>query len=160
VWRKEGLGEVEQVILSEAKNPKASSPLPSVGLPAEALAKAGEGQGEGEAELPARLQKKPKSIKKLTPNAMVKKMKFGKYRIACCLDHYGPEKPECFTEGTVIYINRDHPLYKRESRTAATYTMYIARLLTQEVALMKDIKSPRRAFDIQSRLLRDAFLDK
>lgn len=57
----------------------------------------------------------------------------------------------------MIYINRDHPLYRRESRTAATYTMYIARLLTQEVALMKDVRNPRRVFELQSRLLRDAF---
>lgn len=119
----------------------------------------GEAQPE-EVELPARLKKKPKAIKKLTPNAMVKKLKFGKDRIACCLDHYGPDKPECFSEGTVIYINRDHPLYRRESRTAATFTMYIARLLTQEITLMNDIRSPRRAFDLQGRLLRDAFLDK
>jgi len=48
---------------------------------------------------------------------------------------------------------------QRESRSAATYTMYIARLLTQEIALVKDVHSPRRAFELQSRLLKDAFLE-
>lgn len=137
---------------------KKSLSSPDVGEGLSPLPKdVGEGQGEGEADIPARLKKKPKAIKKLTPNAMVKRLKFGKFHISCCLDHYGSERPECFTEGTVIYINRDHPLYRRESRTAATYTMYIARLLTQEVALMKDVRNPRRVFELQSRLLRDAF---
>ncbi len=108
-------------------------------------------------ELPKKLTARPQAIKKITPNAVVKKLKIGKYRISCCLDHYGDNKPECFTEGMVIYINRDHPLYTRESRSAATYTMYVARLLTQEISLMKEARSPRKAFSYQSRLLRDAF---
>lgn len=113
---------------------------------------------QGEEEIPRKLKKRPRAIKKLTPNAVVKRIKFGKFCISCCLDHYGENKPECFTEGTVIYINRDHALYKRESRSAPTYTMYIARLLTQEIALMKENRSPRKVFDYQSRLLRDAFV--
>lgn len=146
----------------ENKSPAGeNAAMPAAGSAADVAAPATDSSAQSEDEnLPSRLKKKPKEIKKLTPNAMVKRMKFGKHRIACCLDHYGPERSECFTEGTVIYINRDHPLYKRESRAAVTYTMYIARLLTQEVALMNDIRSPRRAFDLQSRLLRDAFLEK
>ena len=51
------------------------------------------------------------------------------------------------------------PLFQRESRKAATYTMYVARLLTQEISLMKETKSPRLAFARQSRLLKDAFAE-
>lgn len=36
----------------------------------------------------------------------------------------------------------------------------LARLLTQEIALMKDPKNPRQAFERQSRLLRDALVDR
>lgn len=96
-------------------------------------------------------------MKRLTPDAVVKRLKLGKHKVACCLDHFGPEGSECFTEGTVIYINRDHPLYLRESKKVLTYTMYIARLLTQELAMMKDPRSPRQAFERQSKLLKDAF---
>lgn len=117
----------------------------------------GEGKGEEEIQLPKRLQKKPQKIKRLTPNAVVRRMKFGKHKVSCCLDHYGQDGPECFSEGTVIYVNRDHPLYRREMRQARSYTMYIARLLTQELALMKEARSPKRAFTLQSRLLKDAF---
>lgn len=35
--------------------------------------------------------------------------------------------------------------------------MYIARLLTQEISLMKENRNPRAAFNRQSKLLRDAF---
>ena len=56
-------------------------------------------------------------------------------------------------------MNRDHPLYKRESRKTSTYTMYIARLMTQEISLMRETRSPRLAFSRQSKLLKDAFTE-
>jgi hypothetical protein len=41
--------------------------------------------------------------------------------VTVCLDFCGESGPECFSEGNV----------ERKSRKAATYTTYIARLLTQ-----------------------------
>ncbi len=72
----------------------------------------------------------------------------------------GPSWPECFSEGNVVYVNRDHPLFQRESRKAATQTMHIARLVTQEISLMKETRSPRVAFSRQSQLLKDAFAEE
>jgi hypothetical protein len=37
--------------------------------------------------------------------------------------------------------------------------MYIARLVTQEISMMKETKSPRVAFNRQSKLLKDAFAE-
>lgn len=106
-----------------------------------------------------RAVKKPK-VKRLTPDAVVKRLRVGHEGVSCCLDHFGEDGTECFSEGTVIYINRDHPLYRREARKAETHTMHLARLLTQEITLMKDApRDPRKAFDRQSKLLRDAFTD-
>ncbi|NIR48417.1 ATP-binding protein, partial [candidate division KSB1 bacterium] len=96
-------------------------------------------------------------VKRLTPSAVVRKLQAGDLLVSCCLDHFGEDGPECFTQGQVIYINRDHPLYQRESKQKATHTMYLARLLTQEIALMKSPPDPRTAFQRQSELLRDAF---
>ncbi len=62
-------------------------------------------------------------------------------------------------EGTIIYINRDHPLYLRNSRRRDIHTLHLTRLLTQEISLMKEPRSPRQAFEHQSKLLRDAFID-
>jgi hypothetical protein len=98
-------------------------------------------------------------VKKITPNAIVRKIKMGEHNVSVCLDFFGENSPECFSEGNIVYINRDHSLFKRESRKAAAYTMYVARLLTQEISLMKETKSPRVAFNRQSKLLKDAFAD-
>jgi hypothetical protein len=108
---------------------------------------------------PKKRKKRP-AVKKLTPNAVIKKMKFGQYGVSCVVDSFGEEGPEVFTEETTIYINKDHPLYRRESSKADTHTLNLARLITQEIALMKDSKNPRQAFERQSRLLKDAFVEK
>lgn len=103
-------------------------------------------------------KKKPK-VKRLTPNAIIKKIKFGETGVSCVVDSFGEEGSEVFSEETTIYINRDHPLYKRESAKIDTHTLNLARLITQEISLMKDPKNPRQAFERQSKLLKDAFID-
>ena len=104
-------------------------------------------------------KRKPK-VKKLNPTAVVKKLKLGRQGVSCCVDHLGPEGPECYTEGTVVYINRDHPLYQKEAQKKDTYILHIARLLTQEICLMKNPRNPRQAFQRQSKLLQDALVEK
>lgn len=103
-------------------------------------------------------QKKPKAVA-LTPNAIIQRLKLGYTGITCCVDQFGVDGPECFTEGHVIYINRDHPLYKRQVGNREAHTMHLARLLAQEISLMKDPKDARQAFAWQGQLLRDAFRD-
>ncbi|MGB8951953.1 MAG: ATP-binding protein [Candidatus Aminicenantales bacterium] len=110
-------------------------------------------------EKPKAKKKRHPLVKKVTPNAIVRRMRMGEHSVSVCLDFFGEAGPECFSEGNVVYVNRDHPLFKRESRKSATYTMYIARLLTQEISLMKETKSPRLAFNRQSKLLKDAFTE-
>ncbi|MEW6109763.1 MAG: ATP-binding protein [Nitrospirota bacterium] len=118
-------------------------------------------EGIKQQEKPAeKKRKKRPKVKKLTPNAVIKKMKFGQYGVSCVVDSFGEDGPEVFTEETTIYINRDHPLYKRESGKVDTHILNLARLITQEIALMKDSKNPRQAFERQSRLLKDAFIEK
>jgi hypothetical protein len=104
-------------------------------------------------------ERKP-SLRMATPNAVVKRLKFGEIGVTCCLDHLGEDGPECLTEETIIYINRDHPLYKRESKKKEAHILNIARLITQEISLMKDSENPREAFNRQSKLLRDAFMER
>lgn len=111
---------------------------------------------ETSAKAKRKRKRKPK-VKRLTPTAVVKKLKLGQQGVSCCVDHLGPDGPECLTEGTVIYINRDHPLYQKGSRKKDTYALHIARLITQEITLMKYPSSPKQAYRRQSKLLRDAF---
>jgi hypothetical protein len=100
---------------------------------------------------------KPK-VKRLTPNAIIRKIKFGQAGVSCVVDSFGEDGSEVFSEETTIYINRDHPLYKRESAKVDTHVLNLARLITQEISMMKDPRNPRQAFERQSKLLRDAFI--
>jgi len=121
-----------------------------------------EGKAGGEARetvAPKKVRKKSPKVKRLTPNAIVQRMKFGEAGVSVCVDDFGDNGPECFTEGTVIYINRQHPLYQREAKKQDTYILNVTRLIIQEISLMKDTKNPRLAFSRQSKLLRDAFIE-
>lgn len=115
---------------------------------------------EEQVPLPVKKRKKKPKVKRLTPNAIIKRMKFGETGVSCVVDSFGEDGPEAFSEETTIYINRDHPLYKRESGKIETHTLNLARLITQEIALMKDPRNPRQAFERQSKLLKDAFIEK
>jgi len=105
-------------------------------------------------------RKKKLKVKRLTPNAIIKRIKFGETGVSCVVDSFGEDGPEVFSEETTIYINRDHPLFKRESAKVDTHVLNLARLITQEIALMKDPRNPRQAFERQSKLLRDAFIER
>jgi hypothetical protein len=108
---------------------------------------------------PVKRRKKSPKVKRLTPNAVVQRMRFGETGVSVCVDDFGEDGPECFTEGTMIYINQQHPLYQREAKRRETYILNVARLITQEISLMKDTRNSRQAFSRQSKLLRDAFID-
>jgi len=165
---------LNRILRALALNPDFSpfGPIPYGGEPGIGGAAAEEGSArpddatvgpEGEPGQPDKPKKPPKRrnplVKKITPNAIVRRIKIGQNAVSVCLDFFGEAGPECFSEGNVIYINRDHPLFKRESQKRATQTMYVARLITQEIAIMTETKSPRLAFTRQSKLLKDAFAD-
>jgi histidine kinase/DNA gyrase B/HSP90-like ATPase len=92
--------------------------------------------------------------------AVVQKVRMGESGLTCCIDQFGEDGPESFTEGTIIYINRDHPLYRNEAAKRETFTRHLARLLTQELALMNEREDPRRAFQQQSLLLKESFSEE
>ena len=37
----------------------------------------------------------------MTPNAVVQRMRFGETGVSVCVDDFGEDGPECFTEGTM-----------------------------------------------------------
>jgi hypothetical protein len=148
----EGEGMGGAGVVSKNKSQKEGK---EIQLPEEA-----KGAEEGTQPLPPKkTRKKSPRIKRLTPNAIVQRVKFGETGVSICVDDFGENGPECFTEGTVIYINRQHPLYQREVKKPDTYILNVTRLITQEISLMKDTKNPRLAFSRQSKLLRDAFIE-
>ncbi len=64
---------------------------------------------------------------------------------------------EVISQGNLIYINRDHPLYKKLSSRKEQFELHLLRLITQEIVMMKKIRIPaKEAFEWQSKLLADA----
>ena len=76
--------------------------------------------------------------KEAVPNQPSSKPKKTREKLSVCIDDYGKEGPECFAEGSVIYINRQHPRYQHEARKPDTYRLNLLRLITWEILRMKD----------------------
>jgi hypothetical protein len=111
------------------------------------------GKGRGRK---TQMKKRPQ-LQPLTTTALVKELKATRFGITCVIDHFGVNGPECFTQGTVVHINRDHPIYREAYKKRSSYIMHLTRLLTQEIALLTNPSTPRLAFERQSKLMRDAF---
>jgi len=87
---------------------------------------------------------------------VVKRIRIGGMNIVCSLTHLGEDEAESFSEGGVIFINRDHPLFHKVAANEELATFYLVRLIAQEVALLAIPVSAHQAFEWQSRLLTDA----
>lgn len=152
---------IEKVVQALRKNPELAS---LVGLPVEPEEKGKEAKLTPPLPQPKRPRRTPaqkRIVSKLIgPSSVISKLRMGNKGISCQVDHYGENAPESYTEGSIIYINLDHPLYKRESKNRERLMVHLARLLTQEISLMQKANNPRQAFERQSRLLTDALVEK
>lgn len=101
---------------------------------------------------------KTRDDKKVIPDkSFVKRIRLNKLGVNCALVHLGEDQPEVISDNRFIYINQDHPLYKRFSKNRHYQFLNLMRLVTQEIALKyRSRQSPREYFEYQSRLLRDA----
>lgn len=99
-----------------------------------------------------------KKEKKLAPEkSFVKRIRIKKLGVNCALVHLGENEPEAISDSQFIYINQDHPLYKKFNKNKQQQFLNLMRLVAQEIALMyKSRQSPREYFQYQSRLLKDA----
>jgi len=62
-------------------------------------------------------------------------------------------------EGGIIFINRDHGLFKKlENKTDLIY-YHLTRLVSQELIKFTVPKNLELAFDWQGKLIKDAFLE-
>ncbi|MBI3618689.1 ATP-binding protein [Candidatus Peregrinibacteria bacterium] len=89
---------------------------------------------------------------------VARKMMIGGTGITCALDGFGRGSPAAFTEGGVVYINVDHPLYRKQAeRGQEMLAFYLTYLLSQQVSLLLSSGDIRRAFEMQNRLLTDSW---
>jgi len=114
------------------------------------------GKGKETPKFEKSRRKRPR-IRSLTSTGIIRQLKAKEMGITCLVDHFGEDGPESYTEGSVVYINRDHPVYKEAAKTRLSFVMHLARLLTQEIALLSHPDNPHLAYQRQSKLMRDAF---
>ncbi len=90
---------------------------------------------------------------------VVKKVKIGGSDFLVSFTHLGGAEKESFTEGGIIFINRDHTLFKRTQEKAELTLYHLIRLITQEIIKLADPRNIEAAFDWQGKLISDAFAE-
>lgn len=106
---------------------------------------------------------KPKARSKLRTllrdkSRIIKKVKIGGNEFLVSFAHLGEEEKESFTEGGIIFINRDHKLFKNIAGKSELVAYHLIRLVTQEIIKLSSPKDLEVAYDWQGKLIRDAFL--
>ncbi|MEK7083002.1 MAG: hypothetical protein AAB972_02425, partial [Patescibacteria group bacterium] len=95
----------------------------------------------------------------LANRAIIRKMHFANIGIVCRMERFGADYPPSFLEQGIIYINIDHPLYRRQMDNESLLTMFMCSLISKELALKKNPHDAQAAFQFQHQLLTDAFKD-
>jgi len=104
---------------------------------------------------------KVEEIKKKILSSCVKRIRFKKLGITCSIAHLGESGPEVYSIKNAIYINQDHPLYQKLYKKHDQLILHLLRLVTQEIIIMKRLRlSALQAFEMQSKLLTDALVEK
>lgn len=100
---------------------------------------------------------KPKPVPIPKPT-VIKRIRIKRLGISVAIVSLGTDGPEILSQGNLLYINSDHPLYKKLSKNKEQFELHLLRLITQEIVLLKKLRlSAREAFTWQSQLLTDAF---
>lgn len=89
---------------------------------------------------------------------IVKKVKIGGNDFLVSFAHLGDEEKESFTEGGIIFINRDHRLFKNLENRSELVMYHLIRLVTQEIVKLSSPRDLEIAYEWQGKLIRDAFL--
>lgn len=66
-------------------------------------------------------------------NRIVKKVKIEGSEFLVSFTHLGETEKESFTEGSIIFINRDHPLFKKLEGKSEITLYHLIRLVSQEI---------------------------
>lgn len=125
----------------------------------EALAKSTKLSGQMSRKLEKTTRGRVKTILR-DQKRLVKRLKIGGVNIVCSLSSFGQEEAESFTEGGVIFINRDHPLFIKTSENEEVASFNFIRVITKELILLARPVSAEQAFNWQYKLLTDSLIDK
>lgn len=89
---------------------------------------------------------------------VVKKIKIGGNEFLVSFAHLKEEEKESFIEGGIIFINRDHKLFKSIEGKGDLIVYHLIRLVGQEIIKLAAPRNIEVAFDWHGKLIKDAFL--
>lgn len=93
----------------------------------------------------------------LANRAIIRKMQFRNLGVVCQMERFGEGYPPSFLETGIIYINTDHPLYRKQQDNDTLLTVFLASLISKELALKKHVHDAGEAFRLQFEILTEAF---
>jgi len=89
---------------------------------------------------------------------IIKKFKIGGSEFLVSFAKLGEDEKESFSDGGIIYINREHRLFKKIAGKSELVLYHLIRLVTQEIIKFTSPKNLELAYEWQGKLIRDAFL--
>lgn len=89
---------------------------------------------------------------------IVKKIKMGGTEFLVSFAHLGEDERESFIEGGMVFINRDHKLFKKLENRSDLIFYHLVRLVSQEIIKFTSPKNMEVAFDWMGKLIKDAYL--
>lgn len=101
-------------------------------------------------------EQSPTKAEKPKPE-VIKRIKLNKIGVSVAVAPLGAESAEVASDGNLIYINSDHPLYNKLYNQKDQMEFNLLRLITQEIVTMRKSRiNSVEAFSAQSQLLTDA----
>jgi hypothetical protein len=95
----------------------------------------------------------------LANKAIIRRMNFRNLGLVCRMERFGNGYPLSFREQGIIFVNIDHPLYRKQAENPALMIFFVSSLITKEIALEKHPHDAHEAYALQYKLLTDAFKD-
>ncbi|MEW6610851.1 MAG: ATP-binding protein [Patescibacteria group bacterium] len=106
---------------------------------------------------PRKEKQEEPSVPPLPKPEFVKRIRLKTIGVSVAVVALGSDEPEALSQGNLIYLNSDHPLFQKLQKKRDQFEIHLLRLITQEIVMMKKMRlNAQDAFEWQSKLLTDA----
>jgi hypothetical protein len=112
-----------------------------------------EDTNDNESEKPKKKEKKKPKLS-LAHKTIIRRLRLANLGLICRMEHLGQEELESFSEHGAIYLNMDHPYYRKLEKNETLLVIHICRLVSLEIALKQE-ENIRDALKLQDRILRE-----
>ena len=99
-------------------------------------------------------KEKSKKVDSIASRAVVRRLRLANMGLICRMEHLGAKELESYSEQGAIYLNLDHPYYKKIEKNESLHVLHICRLVAFEIALKQE-SNVRDALKLQDQILRE-----